>query len=83
VVVKLGHRGGYGNMVLLKHADGYFTRYAHLARVDVALGQSVKAGDAVGVVGDTGHATAPHLHFEILAPDRRPLNPEPFLFRKS
>jgi murein DD-endopeptidase MepM/ murein hydrolase activator NlpD len=69
-------------MILLQHRDGYYTRYAHLRRVAVRLGESVQALQEIGTVGATGRATTAHLHFEILTPDRRPVNPAPFLFPK-
>jgi len=61
-----GARGGYGLMVELKHAGGYITSYAHLSRIadGIEEGRRVKAGDALGEVGQTGYATGPHLHFE-------------------
>ena len=82
-VIKIGRRGGYGNMVLLQHADGTMTRYAHLRRVDVGLGEAVLAGDVLGRVGDTGRATTPHLHFEILTADKRTVNPAPHIFKNQ
>jgi murein DD-endopeptidase MepM/ murein hydrolase activator NlpD len=60
-----GWRNGYGNIVIIDHADGMSTRYAHQDRIDVAVGQVVAAGDVVGTVGATGTATGPHLHFEV------------------
>jgi murein DD-endopeptidase MepM/ murein hydrolase activator NlpD len=57
---------GFGNLVVLEHADGVTTRYAHLSRINVRVGQSVKARRAVGLVGATGEASGPHLHFEVL-----------------
>ncbi len=68
-------------MVLLQHADGYFTRYAHLRAVQVRLGDQVKALQEIGIVGNTGRATTTHLHFEILTPKRRPIDPAPQLFK--
>ncbi len=64
----------YGKAVAIRHDFGYnqreiYTIYAHMDRVDVAVGQRVKAGDQVGVVGDTGNATGPHLHFEVRVKD--------------
>ena len=56
---------GYGHVVILEHADGLETRYAHNRRNRVRKGQRVAAGHVVGTVGQTGNATAPHLHFEI------------------
>ena len=64
----VGWRGGYGNMVDVRHSDNYVSRYAHFSRVAPKLkrGQSIAAGDVIGYVGQTGHATGPHLHFEFL-----------------
>jgi hypothetical protein len=64
VVVHAGLRGGYGNLVEVQHIGGLSTRYAHLERIDVAVGDPVVAGDVVGTIGCTGLCTAPHLHFE-------------------
>jgi len=60
----------YGNAVSIRHDFGYlgqpvFTAYAHLSRIDVVEGQRVKTGDQLGLVGSTGKATGPHLHFEV------------------
>ena len=61
-----GWSPGYGWMVELKHAGGYASRYAHLSRIATGIqeGRRVNAGDVLGAVGQTGHATGPHLHFE-------------------
>jgi murein DD-endopeptidase MepM/ murein hydrolase activator NlpD len=56
---------GFGNLVLVKHADGWVTAYAHLQRIDVQMRQSVTQGEAIGAVGMTGGWTEPGLHFEI------------------
>jgi murein DD-endopeptidase MepM/ murein hydrolase activator NlpD len=63
-----GWRGGYGNVVDIRHSGNYLSRYAHFSRFAPALrqGQSVDLGDVIGYVGQTGHATGPHLHFEFL-----------------
>lgn len=58
--------GGIGNAVYVEHtADGYWSNYMHLKSISVSVGQTVKAGDVIGVIGGTGGDYAPHLHFEI------------------
>ncbi len=63
-----GWRGGYGNVVDIRHASNYVSRYAHFSKFAGKLrrGQAVEAGQVIGYVGQTGHATGPHLHFEFL-----------------
>jgi len=63
-VVKAGWSGGYGNLVELRHANGISTRYGHLSRIEVRVGQRVKQVDLIGRVGSTGLSTGPHLHYE-------------------
>lgn len=58
-------RKGLGNVMTLTHKDGYMTRYAHLADIQVAKGRSIKAGALVGYVGTSGHSYVPHLHYEV------------------
>lgn len=67
-VIYSGWRGGYGNLVEVRHANGYTTRYGHFSRIarGIRKGKRVTQGDVVGYVGETGHATGPHLHFELL-----------------
>jgi len=64
-VVKAGRNGGYGKVVELRHRDGFITRYAHLSRILVKVGQRVEPGTLVGKVGSTGRSTGPHLHYEV------------------
>jgi len=59
--------GDYGNAVILLLQDGAAALYAHLSRVDLVEGSAIAAGDAVGLSGDTGRVTGPHLHFEIIS----------------
>jgi murein DD-endopeptidase MepM/ murein hydrolase activator NlpD len=70
-----GVKGGYGNIVILGHEDGYETRYAHLSSIKASVGDAVKTGDVIGLMGSTGRSTGPHLHFEIRKEDtaRNPL----------
>lgn len=67
VVVDAGWRNGYGNVIDVRHANGYVSRYGHLSRFARGLraGEHVKMGETIGFVGMTGWATGPHLHFEI------------------
>jgi len=70
-----GVKGGYGNIVILSHQDGYETRYAHLSSIKASVGDATKTGDVIGLMGSTGRSTGPHLHFEIRKDDtaRNPL----------
>src|SRR5436309_3332074 len=65
IVSWAGPVAGYGNLVVVAHGRGVRTFYAHLAGLDVRVGERVGAGEKVGVVGATGDATGPHLHFEV------------------
>jgi murein DD-endopeptidase MepM/ murein hydrolase activator NlpD len=60
----VGTMSGYGLVIDVDHGNGLTTRYAHLSRQDVRVGQAVSQGDVLGAVGMTGRTTAPHLHFE-------------------
>jgi murein DD-endopeptidase MepM/ murein hydrolase activator NlpD len=64
-VVFAGRNKGYGNMVMLEHADGRRTLYAHAEALYVKVGTNVAAGQTIAAVGSTGHSTGPHVHFEI------------------
>jgi peptidoglycan hydrolase-like protein with peptidoglycan-binding domain len=70
--------GGYGNLVVIRHRLGYTTWYAHLSRITTWVGENVTGGTRIGYVGATGHATGPHLHFE-LRRNAVPINPVPYL----
>lgn len=63
-VVQAGWVGGYGNCVTIHHSDGMMSRYGHLSRVGVRVGQTVNAGESIGRSGCTGACTGPHLHYE-------------------
>lgn len=66
--------GGYGNLVILDHGDGLYTYYAHLSKRFVKEGELVRAGEILGIMGDTGNTTGVHLHFEVRK-KHEPLNP--------
>ena len=65
VVTRAGWAGGYGRMVEVDHGNGFSTRYGHLSKILVAVGQKLKAGDEVGETGSSGRSTGPHLHYEV------------------
>lgn len=73
-----GQKSGYGNAIEITHGNGLLTRYAHLSRIGVQVGQQVTAGTTIGGLGSTGRSTGPHLHFEVRINDRA-INPRPFL----
>jgi murein DD-endopeptidase MepM/ murein hydrolase activator NlpD len=69
-VVKAGGNGAgdgpaYGNAIVIKHANGTYSQYAHLSRIDVRVGQVVATGQHIARSGNTGNSSGPHLHFEI------------------
>ncbi|MFE4452063.1 M23 family metallopeptidase [Streptomyces sp. NPDC056796] len=69
-VVKAGPNGGgdgpaYGNAIVIKHANGKYSQYAHLSKIEVKVGDHVKTGDEIARSGNTGNSSGPHLHFEI------------------
>ncbi len=65
VVYAGGISGGYGNMIMIDHGNGYQTLYAHLSAINVRCGQSVYQGSVIGAAGSTGNSTGAHLHFEV------------------
>lgn len=69
-----GYNGGYGKTILISHGNGWETRYAHMSALNLSVGQRVEAGGTVGLVGNTGRSTGPHLHFEVIKNGQR-LNP--------
>jgi murein DD-endopeptidase MepM/ murein hydrolase activator NlpD len=77
-VTQASYSGAYGNLVVLDHQFGIETRYGHLSAFRTQRGQTVKRGELIGLVGATGRATGPHLHYEVRVNDRI-LNPLQFL----
>jgi murein DD-endopeptidase MepM/ murein hydrolase activator NlpD len=77
-VIQAGRDGAYGISVVIDHGMGITTRFAHLKSVSVRVGQQVKQGKVLGVIGSTGRSTGRHLHYEVRL-DGRPLDPLPFL----
>jgi murein DD-endopeptidase MepM/ murein hydrolase activator NlpD len=74
------HSGrGYGNHVVLNHGYGYQTLYGHMSRIKCRRGQSVKRGEIIGYVGNTGTSTAPHCHYEVRK-NGKPINPINFYY---
>lgn len=69
---------GYGNHVIIAHANGLLTLYGHLETILVQQGQAVKAGQVIGLLGSTGNSTGPHCHFEVRV-NGQPVDPRPFL----
>jgi murein DD-endopeptidase MepM/ murein hydrolase activator NlpD len=82
IVTWAGPRGGYGNMVQIDHGNGYATRYGHADKVLVHVGEMVKRGDALALVGDTGRSTGPHVHFEVLK-NGHEVNPARFVAQRA
>lgn len=80
VVTWSSKRYGYGEMVEINHGNGYSTRYAHNSENLVGVGQEVRKGQTVALMGDTGRATGPNLHFEVLQNGKR-VNPVKFIRR--
>jgi murein DD-endopeptidase MepM/ murein hydrolase activator NlpD len=77
-VTHAGWEGGYGKMVEIDHGGGLATRYGHLSEISVKTGQSVRSGQAVGLIGSTGRSTGPHLHYETRI-NNEAVNPQKFL----
>lgn len=77
-VAKAGWGSGYGYVVYINHPDGRQTRYAHLSKVQVSVGQTVSQGDKIALSGNTGVSSGPHVHFEILIGGKQ-VNPLDYL----
>jgi murein DD-endopeptidase MepM/ murein hydrolase activator NlpD len=77
-IVAAGWDGAYGQKIVVDHGNGYQTWYAHLSEIDVHVGQSVYKGQSIGLVGETGFATGPHVHYQVML-NGTPIDPTPFL----
>lgn len=78
VVVGAGWEGDYGKTIDISHGNGVVTRYAHCSKLLVREGQQVARGQTIGLIGETGHATGPHLHYEVRVYGR-PVDPKQFI----
>ena len=78
IVLSAGPDAGYGNAILIDHGSGITTKYGHLSRINVVVGQEIKRGQIIGAVGVTGKTTGPHLHYEVHIQDT-PVNPAKYL----
>lgn len=74
VVTQAAFERGYGKMVVIKHGYSYQTVYGHMSMILVKVGQKIKRGDVIGLVGNTGTSTGPHLHYEVRK-HGKPVNP--------
>jgi murein DD-endopeptidase MepM/ murein hydrolase activator NlpD len=80
VVIFAGERGGFGKLIEINHGGGYVTRYAHHSEILVGVGDIVKKGEAIALIGNSGRATGPHVHFEVLR-NGRPIDPRRYVAR--
>jgi murein DD-endopeptidase MepM/ murein hydrolase activator NlpD len=78
VVDRAEHAGGFGNLVVIKHGNGYETYYGHMSKINVRKGEKVERGHVIGLVGSTGTSTAPHCHYEVHYRGQ-PVNPLSFV----
>jgi len=78
VVKRVGWMGGYGRVVVIRHAFGFETRYAHLRRSLVKVGQRVERGDRIAQMGSSGRSTGSHVHYEVRL-NGRPVDPGRFI----
>ncbi len=78
IVIFAGRNGGYGNVIYISHGFGISTRYGHLYKIFVKVGQHVQRGDIIGEIGNTGRSTGPHLHYEVRL-NNKPVNPVNFI----
>ena len=82
LVIFIGPRHGYGNLVIVSHGYGISTKMAHPSKIAATIGQEVRRGPTVGYVGSSGRATDPHLHYEVLV-NEISVNPAKYLKRQA
>ncbi|HEY6824058.1 MAG TPA: M23 family metallopeptidase [Steroidobacteraceae bacterium] len=80
VVTWAGERSGFGKLIEINHGDGFVTRYAHNERTLVTVGETVKRGEPIALMGSSGRSTGPHVHFEVLRNGRQ-VDPLSFIGR--
>ena len=78
IVTAAGERNGYGNLVEIDHGNGYVTRYGHNEKILVKVGDRVRKGQAISLIGSTGRSTGPHVHFEVVL-NGTVVNPEQYI----
>ena len=78
VIVDVTTEGVFGNMIVINHGHGFITRYGHCSKVLVSKNQNVARGQRIGLVGSTGHSSAPHLHYEVIR-NGKSINPLGFI----
>jgi hypothetical protein len=78
LVTNIGREWGFGKILIISHGFGFTTRYAHLHRINVKIGQKVNRGIQVGEIGNTGRSTGPHLHYEVMV-NGVPVNPMKYI----
>ena len=81
-VTMAGYSGGYGYCVIIAHPNGYYTRYGHMSRILVQKGQAVSQGQTIGLIGNTGNSTGPHVHYEVML-DGKLIDPLDYLWTES
>jgi murein DD-endopeptidase MepM/ murein hydrolase activator NlpD len=80
-VIFAGRKGSMGKTIVINHGYGFKTRYAHLDKIKVKRGQTVKRGDVIGLMGSTGYSTGPHLHYEVFR-NGKPYNPMNYILNE-
>jgi murein DD-endopeptidase MepM/ murein hydrolase activator NlpD len=79
VISAIDSKIGYGKEVIIDHGFGYITRYAHLQKIEVKRGETIKRGQVIGLLGSTGRSTGPHLHYEVIV-NSKTANPMHFYY---